>query len=184
MLYYLGFFALSVGVLMEVWALVRVHWLGDLLPASDRSWANVPFLFLLGTYVFLVFGFLSRRCERQADLFGCRAVSCGQADCTGDGEIQTAGLGLCGTGIQTFIRALERVAELNGIHRRRPGWLQSWQHSTIARRVAFLEEVLADPMRERRFQRHVLFIKWLILAGLVTVLVGLLTMTDGQIGWW
>ncbi len=35
----------------------------------------------LGLYFFLVFGFLSRRFERQADVFGCRVVSCGRPDC-------------------------------------------------------------------------------------------------------
>ena len=35
----------------------------------------------IGAYIFLVFGFLSRRCERQADLYGCRAVSCFRKDC-------------------------------------------------------------------------------------------------------
>ena len=34
-----------------------------------------------GSTSWLVFGHLSRRFERQADVFGCRAVSCGQADC-------------------------------------------------------------------------------------------------------
>ena len=47
------------------------------------------------------------------------------------------------------------LAQTNGISRRRPGWLQSWQHSTIARRVEFLERLLADPALEARFQRSV-----------------------------
>ncbi len=54
----------------------------------------------------------------------------------------------------------EKVAYLNGISRDRPGWLQSWQHSTIAKRVAFLESVLTDPGQEPRFQRHVGRVKW------------------------
>jgi hypothetical protein len=44
--------------------------------------------------------------------------------------------------------------------RDRPGWLQSWQHSTIARRVDFLQRVLADPRVEPRFQRRVGIVKW------------------------
>ena len=36
---------------------------------------------VVGVYFWLVFGLLSRRFERQADVFGCRAVSCGRPDC-------------------------------------------------------------------------------------------------------
>src|SRR5262249_18993727 len=132
------------------------------------------------------FGFLSRRCERQADIYGCRAVSCGRSDCTGHDEA-VAGRGsgvLCPTGIQSFISALEKVAYLNGISRERPGWLQSWQHSTIARRVDFLERVIYDPKVEPQFQRRVTMVKWGLLLGLVTILVALGTTTgwDGLVG--
>ncbi len=130
-------------------------------------------LVVLGGYIWLVFGFLSRRCERQADLYGCKAVSCSRAHC----EVHEAGplpseplgerpggqLELCPTGIRTFIGALEKVASLNGIERSKP----SWQHSSIARRVAFLEEVLRDPDRERHFQRRLGLVKLALLAVLV-----------------
>jgi STE24 endopeptidase len=131
----------------------------------------LPFVALLGTYIFVVFGFLSRRCERQADLFGCRAVSCGRGDCTGhytDEASLPRGDGLCPTGIRTFISALDKVAFLNGISRDRPGWLQSWQHSTIARRVQFLFDVLQKPHLERHFQRTVFLVK----SGLFLALLG------------
>jgi STE24 endopeptidase len=81
---------------------------------------------------------------------------------------------LCATGIRTFIDALEKVARLNGISRHRPGILQSWQHSTIARRVDFLQRVQTDPSIEPRFQRTVKLVKWgvvLVLAVALAVLV-------------
>lgn len=186
MLYYLIFMFLSVGAIGGLWH-AAVEWL---VPAGQGAaapaWFNqtlvagglglAPFIILLGTYVFLVFGFLSRRCERQADLFGCRVVSCGRGDCAGhytDEQTLPRGPGLCATGIRTFVSALEKVAFHNGISRDRPGWLQSWQHSTIARRVEFLQAVLVNPRLERRFQHHVFFVKGgllLALAGLVTLL--------------
>jgi STE24 endopeptidase len=55
----------------------------------------------------------------------------------------------------------------------RPGWLQSWQHSTIARRVEFLERCLADPGEEPRFQRHVGWVKlvsFLVLGAVLLVM--------------
>ncbi len=64
-------------------------------------------MFVVG-YIFVVFGFLSRRCERQADVFGCRAVSCGDPDCRTHAEetsLVAGGKALCPTGIRTFVRA-------------------------------------------------------------------------------
>lgn len=151
MLYYFGFLLASLVVLMGLWraaetmvesepvqGYLRDHF-GEVLNwlKTYKILAMVPLLVLLGAYMFVVFGFLSRRCERQADIFGCRTVSCA-----------------------VFIEALEKVARLNGISRDRPGWLSSWQHSTIGRRVEFLQRMNADPELESRFQRAVAYVKW------------------------
>jgi Zn-dependent protease with chaperone function len=111
--------------------------------------APVAIVGVLAGYIFVVFGYLSRRCERQADIFGCRTVNC-----------------------EAFISALEKVAMLNGIDRERPGWLSSWQHSTIARRVDFLRRMNVDPSLERRFQRRVGILKWAVVLILAVVLTG------------
>jgi Zn-dependent protease with chaperone function len=151
MLFYFGFLLASLVVVLVLWkaaeavltrepvnAFLEEH-LGGLMEGlrAYKVLAAVPLLALLGAYLFVVFGFLSRRCERQADIFGCRTVSCA-----------------------VFIEALEKVARVNGISRERPGWLSSWQHSTIARRVEFLERMSTDPEVEPRFQRAVGFVKW------------------------
>jgi STE24 endopeptidase len=187
MLCYLGFLLLSVAVLGGVgelvYAVAKAHRpeLAQLLQTYE-DWADVSLFALLGAYIFVVFGFLSRRCERQADIYGCRAVSCGRPDCQAhDGEpVSPARVaGLCPTGIRTFVRALEKVARLNGISRRRPGWLQSWQHSSIACRVEFLETLLLDPTVEPRFQRRVALVKWALFLALSLLLLAL-----GQtLGW-
>ncbi|HEY7310362.1 MAG TPA: M48 family metallopeptidase [Gemmataceae bacterium] len=168
MLYYFSFLTASVIVLGWLVAEVGRGWQWEKLLASDnyKCLTAVPLVGVLLGYIFIVFGFLSRRCERQADIFGCRAVSCSCPDCRGheDGLVlNQRGLGLCPTGITTFIRALEKVAVVNGISRDRPGFLQSWQHSTIGRRVEFLQRVLIDGRVERRFQRRVAFFKWVLL---------------------
>ncbi len=134
---------------------------------------------LLG-YIFMVFGFLSRRCERQADVFGCRAVSCAVPHCHGhedEADSSQYGQGLCPTGINTFIRALEKVAAVNGISRDRPGFLQSWQHGSIGRRIDFLQRMLLDVNVERRFQRRVFLFKALLLL-VLGVTVGIIFVHD------
>jgi Zn-dependent protease with chaperone function len=96
----------------EIWEALR----------TLSSWGK---LFLLAGYTLLCFGFISRRCERQADLFGAQTVS-----------------------TDAFISALEKVAAINGIPRNRAGnWLLSWQHPTIAQRVEFLEVMRDHPER-------------------------------------
>lgn len=144
---------------------------------SVRDLQVVPLVTILGAYIVVVFGFLSRRCERQADIFGCRAVSCAHAGCTGHEPGTTfapGGTRLCSAGIRTFIGALEKVASMNGISRSRPGWMLSWQHSTIARRVEFLQRLLEDPSLEPRFQRTVLIVKCAVVLALAAILACLL----------
>lgn len=125
-------------------------------------------LTVLGVYMYLVFGFLSRRFERQADLYGCRAVSCGRSDCPDheEGEIGTPGPAaapLCPTSIRTFAQALSFVAILNGMDLMAP----TWRHGSIERRIRFLEQLEGQPEAERRFQGRV----WLLRSGLAVVLM-------------
>ncbi len=182
MLYYLGFLALSMGAL----GLLADH---VLLPALDRlggeisalvpgvvsesmaelfgpngDLAPVPVVILLVGYLFTAFGFLSRNCERQADVFGCRAVSGDRPD----------GSLFCPSGIAIFIRALEKVALVNGISRDKPGFFQSWQHGSIARRIEFLERASRDPGIESRFQRRLGLFKWGVVVGLAGAVVGMM----------
>jgi hypothetical protein len=174
MLYYMGFLMASMTVVWAVATLYLRPYLDVLPPLGTREDLAILLLVAcLGTYIFVVFGFLSRRCERQADIYGCRAVSCGRAGCAGHepGAALPAGHRLCSTGIRTFINALEKVASINGISRDRPGWLQSWQHSTIARRVDFLQRMLGDPSLEPRFQFRVAVVKWCLLLSLAAVLL-------------
>lgn len=164
LLFYFGFLLASLAVVAGAWQGLEAllnrdvvqQFAGEYAPGL-MGWArgndlaeSLPLLGLLGGYLFVVFGFLSRRCERQADIFGCRTVSCA-----------------------VFIAALEKVASLNGISRDRPGWMSSWQHSTIARRVAFLERMSVDPQVAARFQRRVGLIKWGLALCLAAALLAL-----------
>jgi STE24 endopeptidase len=187
MLYYLGFLALSMGALGLLADHVLLPALGrlggeiaTLLPGvmsesiaglfgPDGDLAPVAVVIFLLAYLFTAFGFLSRSCERQADVFGCRAVSGDAPD----------GSQFSPSGIAIFIRALEKVALVNGISRHDPGFFQSWQHGSIARRVEFLERASRDPEIEARFQRRLGLIKW----GVVVVLGALVAGMVWGAGW-
>jgi Zn-dependent protease with chaperone function len=173
MLYYVGFLLVSIAVFAILADFLCKVWHLEQYKILFPFWMIA---FLL-SYIFVVFGFLSRRCERQADIFGCRTVSCSHPDCYGHEPgtvLAPAGQTLCPTGIRTFIHALEKVADVNGISRDRPGFLQSWQHSTIARRVEFLQRVLLDPRVETYFQRRVILVKWVLFFVLGAALAGMM----------
>jgi Zn-dependent protease with chaperone function len=187
LLYYAAFLMLSFLTLGAVYRSVDLS-IGSMLPRGDLP--LVMTVLATGGYLFLVFGFVSRRCERQADVFGCKAVSCPEPHCSGhspETELVPGGRGLCRTGVNTFVRALERVEEVNGMARgsvragrgglfgRLAGllrfigvWLATWQHSTISNRVAFLQTLTEDPRRERLFQWRVTALRW----GLLLLLAG------------
>jgi STE24 endopeptidase len=187
MLYYMGFVVVSLALGWCLWLGLR-EWAMPLVESGVQEWLpgvyqaltaygvfeETLLLALLCVEIVVLFGFISRRCERQADVDGCRAVSCTRRYCLGheDGEaLPPNGRGLCATGIRTFISALEKVALLNGISRDRPGWLSSWQHSTIAKRVRFLEKLIADPREESHLHFSVRLIQLGILLGLVVVVL-------------
>jgi STE24 endopeptidase len=129
----------------------------------------------VGLYVGVVFGFCSRRLERQADLFGCRVASASIA-----GPPRPASAfgqpGICVSGIAVFVSALEKLAVLNGTSRKSRGW----QHDCIAGRVAFLEGVARDPQGELRCHRQV---RLLGSVALGIVVAGLLGPVLSALGW-
>lgn len=132
LLFYLAFFLTSVTMLGILWE-GAAAWIDDVHLSKSIAYvlgADVveevamlsSFLKLgfLAAYMLLIFGYLSRRCERQADLFGAKTVS-----------------------TDAFISALEKVADINGIARHRFSWL----HPSIAQRVDFLLEMREHPGR-------------------------------------
>jgi STE24 endopeptidase len=139
LIFYLAFFMMSFIMLGLLWAWVTA-WITkdqfvavlELLPTIDgadiaETLSLLAGLFKLGlvaAYALVLFGFISRRCERQADLFGAKTVS-----------------------TDVFISALEKVADINGIGRTRFSWL----HPSIAQRVEFLREMRDHPGRMLRF---------------------------------
>jgi len=123
------------------------------------------------------FGYVSRRFEWQADLFGAKSVTPPAERCDHPCLYhQTAEFvspdpvpvcePICATGTAVFADALERIAFLNGI----PAEAKSWRHSSIAHRVRMLRSYAQDPSKAARLQRTVLIIKIVLQVG---VFIGL-----------
>jgi Zn-dependent protease with chaperone function len=190
--YYAVFILMSMALMVCGVAVARDRgWFAPLKHLEAGGWLALPPLAVFGAYLFVVFGFLSRRCERQADVFGCRSVSCPDPACTGHDTatvLAPDGTGLCPTGIRTFVRALERVGHINSadpdpdrekrtlpgrVVRGVLGFLRAWQHSTLPLRVGFLLSLIDDPSRERRFQRRLKLLRWGLVLCLIAAMVGL-----------
>ena len=147
LLFYLAFFLASFIALGQFWEIVKdwitqdniMDWLktmplfGDDIRNTLKTYSSFGKLGLLAIFTVLVFGFLSRRCERQADLYGARTVS-----------------------TDAFVSALEKVAYINGIRRDRGGWL----HPTIAQRVEFLQRMRDNPALVPSFHRSIALMRW------------------------
>jgi STE24 endopeptidase len=127
----------------------------------------------VGVAVFLwAFGFVSRRFERQADVFAARVMEREG----GSGEGGSGGRGRVGKhGATLFASALERVAVVNNI----PVGAWSWCHGSIGTRMKFLEGMSGDAERTPRFDRGMRWLYW----GLVAALVGAGVWTAMVMGW-
>ena len=100
----------------------------------------------------LVFGFVSRKFEREADFFGATSI--------GDHR--------------RFIDTLEEVARKSGTLRTLP----SWRHYSIAQRSEFLHRAFEEPAMAARFRRAVRLVK----VGLVLVLLATMTVAMRDVG--
>jgi STE24 endopeptidase len=144
----------------EAW-LTKASWIAPISPEFlSQSIQDSILLVFLGLYFWLVFGHLSRRFERQADVFGSKIVSCNLPECPPHLDVDSDLLSnpvrnvepsICPMGIRIFSEALSNVAEWNGMEPSR----RSWRHGSIASRISFLAQLERNPREEPRFQRNV-----------------------------
>ena len=164
MIWYLVFFkgllaALAVTALVVEWYMRFVH-----LP----GWVPMDLLMtLLGAGGFLLaFGFVSRRFERQADVFAARQIQRRAV-----AEIGASERGHVGPyGARVFASALHRVAVINGLPVSGRLW-RNWLHGSIATRMDYLQTISGDPDRTRKFDRF--------MAGLYAFLIAALVLSGG-----
>ncbi|MGA3065716.1 MAG: M48 family metalloprotease [Tepidisphaeraceae bacterium] len=89
------------------------------------------------------FGYVSRKFERQADVFAARTVQ----SIHGPAPLAKSSVGE--QGAEIFCAALRRIAAVNNI----PMTAASWSHGSIARRMRFLAELGRQPERTANFDR-------------------------------
>ena len=191
--YYAGFFAMSAAIGTGLIALLSEELTAMGWTTTDdwAGWLTVPPVAALGIYLFVVFGLLSRRCERQADIFGSRVGSCNNTRCTGHDAntiYPAQGVGLCPMGVRSMIRALDRVSALNGMEspatQRRFGprvwaWMRAWQHGPMSDRIEFLFRLVEDVSLADRTDRQVNRFR----VGLLLILFVTLGVVGSVVGW-
>jgi len=187
MLWYVAF----VGLL----AMINIgpgRWLGDLLTRhlGERGEFLSLSLFMIAKFVIL-FGFISRQFERQADVYAARTMQKLQtppsiADApalnlplfaaAAPGPVasmllpapiiadpgQSSFVGPAGAAL--FASALRRVAIINNI----PIAARSWCHGSIAKRMQFIHSLSRDPNSTARFD---ILMRWLYSAIILALIV-------------
>ncbi len=104
--------------------LLLFYALSPWIPSDAVTGGAVGIVLLVG-YWFVGFGYLSRRLEREADLYGAAAL--GRPD--------------------WMIAALARIEMLVGRSRGLAHWLSTWRHFSIGRRIDTLRGFALDPGR-------------------------------------
>jgi len=119
----------------------------------------------------VLFGWISRRFERQADIYGVRTLATAGVPCRlpcalhspgGEGSTDARsrlGDPLCQTAAHIFGQTLHEVAVLNGI----PPEARSWRHGSISARSRAVIRLAGDPQAVARFERSVYRLKVAIL---------------------
>lgn len=118
-----------------------------------------------------IFGWVSRRFERQADTFAVQHIALQR---TPPGE-PASPPHIDADSVETMTLALQHVADLNHI----PAHRRSWRHGSIAWRQDYLRGLIGQRIDRLTIDRHVLWIKLATAALLLAVfLVG-----QGQLEW-
>jgi Zn-dependent protease with chaperone function len=203
--YYALFLLMSAMALGGLAAVAHEWAVGYGLPERIPEGANIllklgPFL-MMGTYLFIVFGWLSRVCERQADIAGARTGSCRDPHCSGhDSDLpppSPGGRGVggegvyptvpCETGLRAMVMALEAVTGMNGtdaagrrsVSARWLAWFRSWQHGPPHARIEYLQSLMIHPERAADHERYAYRVRW----GLALALAAAVAASASYLGW-
>jgi len=140
--------------------------LGDLVKgAMDSFEAGVVASGALAlVYWWLGFGYVSRRCELEADLY---AVSSPAVELEGGDAAEASSAGVSARAVASFTSGLRRIIRMNGMAEAAGGW----RHFSVVRRAAFLESLVSHPEAAQRFRRRMYRLKITALAAAVASLL-------------
>ncbi len=120
------------------------------------------------------FGVLSRRFERQADVYAARTLEANRPDAPllrpADAPLTPADSYVGPYGTTVFNSALQRVAAVNNI----PIAARNWTHGSIDSRMRYLRQIAPDPTLTLRFDR---FMRRLYLALFALLLLSVAGLT-------
>ena len=147
---------------MALLQLVEGVWSNMGAQAAPWSWlvyGSGPIMIVM---LMILFGWISRRFEAQADVHA--ALTVGQLDTASNRQDNFQSTkGLSPHGAQVMGSALRRIAVLNGIS----AVGRSWRHGSISGRIAFLEGLAREDGLLNRFSRKVLVIKAAIVLSVI-----------------
>lgn len=141
-------------------AVTLPHFDGFVQPASIDRWRDVIELgavAIAGGLTLLAFGAVSRRLERQADVFAVTHLSHGWRR-----RDPTSAPAVASDAVETMCDALDAVCLCSGGDPRR----RSWRHGSIAARQAYLRTLVGAPLRSLSIDRQV---RWIAVASIVVV---------------
>lgn len=165
-LYFL-LFALISGCLVTIFS---IHY-ENRAQQQFMQWVVAPIYGVVMTLKwFVIFLWVSRRFEWQADAYGVQTLALAGLPCTGPCALHSPSPDapparpgdpppLCATAAQVFGDTLNAVAVLNGF----PADAPSWRHGSISWRSRFVNKLANDPVAWRNFERTVARIKLTIL---------------------
>lgn len=116
---------------LQAMAIVDVRDLGQ--------WFAVTVMAAQVVLALVVFGWVCRRFERQADTFAVQHLSASAPADENGGETTHVSL----EAVHAMCGALETIAQLNAVDRHRP----SWRHGSIAWRQRYLASIVGQPLR-------------------------------------
>jgi STE24 endopeptidase len=172
-IFYLVLFVIAgmtlAGLILDAGENAATKWMNALeWGPRCREWIPAVGAVLIFGGWFMLFGFVSRRFERQADVFSALSRQEQPADVTPKQADLMTMTRLSPEAANITAGALERIAMLNGIATE----ARSWRHSSIASRAAFLRELAGKDGALRDFTRRVKYLKRAILLAAVLAAVG------------
>lgn len=156
-----------------------MHWI-----QTQTHWSEEATSLIVGIPLFtaflVIFGYISRLFERQADAFAARILQASEFE----PALEPSGVSVEPSGAEAFASALQRVAQINQMPMRDPPRGKTWvarlrqkivhqfvhfRHPSIEKRVDSIHHLARHPDHSSKFDRMIVVVMLLLLAILVAL---------------